>query len=988
MRKNNTKKLGIFIFTLLTLFLFISSVSALTYQEDADETTCTGNLCDGDWGTSVTDVTEYFNYTKPDGAQQATSLWEVKDYNNRTNLTVTEACWNYDSDKIILRVTVVGPVCLEGDTEIKTIFGSKKIKDLKVGDYILSNNEITGLNDIRKVSKVFKSSISTHGNLFYEIHTSNGNVVNATKNHMFYTKEGLFPAFDLREGDILFDINGKEDKIITINLIPDFDSDVYDIEVEGNHNFYAENILVHNPTISVWYCYNGSWSSLRSTNAYLSYEEAMWWNILAGDETPPYFTTIPSDDSITYGQNWAGVDFDAEDETEFDSYAVNDSRFTINSTGFLDDVSILGAGSYALNITINDTAGNENSTIYTLTINKATLSASLTNDKSWTFNYDGTSATLGISESNSGDGDVTYKIYVDGIDKGSSYSQATVGTYSVILNSTGGANYSTSASLDSDTLTINKNTANCQVLFNETSPITYPETFLVWTDCNSDFTLKRNGTTITNNTAQILGAGTYNFSVQRTDTQNYSNTYDEELFTISKASLSGSISGTASITYGTNADIQGSESNNGDADVSYKLYRDGVEVTNPDASNLSAGTYEYIYNATSGENYTVNSSIGTFTLTVNQLSSEVNLSLNYTDGNVSIGSGDTIDLNCTLIEGDGTIYLYNDDTLINSGTSPIGNTTEFSSSGIFNITCIHEATINYTESHETWYVNVSGETSGTFNNFNWTVTSSNVVYSNGSDWIVFNNTDSNNQNITFNNLTDALIAFSNGSIACANISSCDDSVNITLIPGNYSYVLDGFTNLTEGTTRTNSPLVLSRYSDKEVHITNTLSEDITGGVDIIINEYCDDIISDSVHYRSDDGSVNKDINWQCYNDARTKIRINFTELEIINPSTTSNVISYETKPDGSLGSGSSGSDYGDVVQEGNETDENNIPEVEDFKDLSLKDKIIDKAEDIIDETPKKFGVEKILFWVIAVTSFLIICFLLAMVIIYLTKKRK
>jgi len=56
--------------------------------------------------------------------------------------------------------------------------------------------------------------------------------------------------------------------------------------------------------------------------------------------------------------------FNATDETAFDTFAVNDSRFAINDSGWLSNNSILAVGVYELNISINDTAGNTNSTAY------------------------------------------------------------------------------------------------------------------------------------------------------------------------------------------------------------------------------------------------------------------------------------------------------------------------------------------------------------------------------------------------------------------------------------------------------------------------------------------------------------------------------------------------------------------------------------------------------------------------------------------------
>ena len=72
---------------------------------------------------------------------------------------------------------------------------------------------------------------------------------------------------------------------------------------------------------------------------------------------------------------------------------------------------------------------------------------------------------------------------------------------------------------------------------------------------------------IANNSVQFLGAGAYNFTVVRDDTVNYSNTIDEKEFVITKAVPQGSLAGTTPIIYGTAGDVEGTESNILDSDV-------------------------------------------------------------------------------------------------------------------------------------------------------------------------------------------------------------------------------------------------------------------------------------------------------------------------------------------------------------------------------------------------------------------------------------
>ena len=285
-------------------------------------------------------------------------------------------------------------------------------------------------------------------------------------------------------------------------------------------------------------------------------------------------------------------------------------------------VSGLSAGNYDYYWWANDTSSpaNANSTgTITYTINKTKLTGTLASTKGFTYTYDNTATTISFSESNNGDGDVTYKIYRDGVDKNSGESvNLAVGTYSYVLNSTGGTNYSANSSIDAQTLTVNANPGACDVLFNETSPITYPASFTVWSNCTSDFTLYRNGTLISNDTEQILSAGTYNFTVIRTDTQNYSNVYDEESFVVNKGALTGTLTNPSgwTVNYPTEVTIGISESNEGDSDVVYNVSRDGEDKGTGETVTLAVGTYSYVLNSTGGTNYSANSSIDAQTLTV------------------------------------------------------------------------------------------------------------------------------------------------------------------------------------------------------------------------------------------------------------------------------------------------------------------------------------------------------------------------------------
>ena len=98
---------------------------------------------------------------------------------------------------------------------------------------------------------------------------------------------------------------------------------------------------------------------------------------------------------------------------------------------------------------------------------------------------------------------------------------------------------------------------------------------------------------------------------------------------------------------------------------------------------------------------------------------------------------------------------------------------------------------------------------------------------------------SNGNQLNLYNKTSALIYFSNGSVACSNINSCNGNINITLSPNNYSFVLDNY-NKTEGVVRSNDPITLTSSSYTSKTYTSTISNISNVSVSFIVAS-CDSV---------------------------------------------------------------------------------------------------------------------------------------------------
>lgn len=142
--------------------------------------------------------------------------------------------------------------CVTGDTIVKTDKGDISIKELV--DKV-NNNEIINVlsydinNDKIEYQQVTDGMLTRKNANIIEIETEDGNKIKLTPDHKVYTENrGYINAGELTSDDILLNSillsTAEQKKIKQINIVSN--EDVYDITVEKNHNFFANNILVHN----------------------------------------------------------------------------------------------------------------------------------------------------------------------------------------------------------------------------------------------------------------------------------------------------------------------------------------------------------------------------------------------------------------------------------------------------------------------------------------------------------------------------------------------------------------------------------------------------------------------------------------------------------------------------------------------------------------------------------------------------------------------
>lgn len=130
-----------------------------------------------------------------------------------------------------------GGGCFLAGTRIRTEHGFISIEKVTSGQQIISRNETTGKDELAHVERLDKLKAPAH----YVINAN----IKATAEHPFYTTEGIKTVQTLAVGDILRTHKGEQ-KITSIEYI-EGEVDIYNlINVEPNHNYFANDFLVHN----------------------------------------------------------------------------------------------------------------------------------------------------------------------------------------------------------------------------------------------------------------------------------------------------------------------------------------------------------------------------------------------------------------------------------------------------------------------------------------------------------------------------------------------------------------------------------------------------------------------------------------------------------------------------------------------------------------------------------------------------------------------
>jgi intein/homing endonuclease len=171
------------------------------------------------------------------------------------NLQDIEGNHNFFANNVLVH----NRFCFVAGTQITLEGGSKKnIEDIVIGDEVLSFNEASKLIEPKKVVELKQP---VHNDLV-RYHLSNSTTLTCTFDHPIYVDAMELASYkpeltnqrynlgrevsQIKVGDMVRLSTYGHTAIKEIEVLPEEDTQTYIFTVEDNHNFYANDILVHN----------------------------------------------------------------------------------------------------------------------------------------------------------------------------------------------------------------------------------------------------------------------------------------------------------------------------------------------------------------------------------------------------------------------------------------------------------------------------------------------------------------------------------------------------------------------------------------------------------------------------------------------------------------------------------------------------------------------------------------------------------------------
>lgn len=155
------------------------------------------------------------------------------------NLVSIEANHNYYANEVLVHNR-----CFVAGTKIALLDGSyKEIQEIEIGEEVLSFNETLGTNESGVVGDLKQHEVEE----VIRLTLDNEIIILTTHEHPFFTVDkGWVKAKDLEPLDVCRKLDGSEALVSTVEVLKETHTVYNLLNVSEYHNFYANEILVHN----------------------------------------------------------------------------------------------------------------------------------------------------------------------------------------------------------------------------------------------------------------------------------------------------------------------------------------------------------------------------------------------------------------------------------------------------------------------------------------------------------------------------------------------------------------------------------------------------------------------------------------------------------------------------------------------------------------------------------------------------------------------
>lgn len=370
--------------TTLPYFTTIPANVSVDYLDAWGGTTFVGTDADSlpvgyfidDTNNFTINQTGYLNWT---GGGLNASTYEVNVSVNDTAGNVNSTIWKMIVNKItpnpISYIIISDPLSPVTFGTLTTVRGINIITELDSSYKLYRNTTLVSNPDIQTLNA------STYNYTFNSTGNNNYNPTTVSQLLVVNKKNPSTQVLYINNSETNYSniISGTTDNDIYINASIDdtvAEAGAYNFTVNLNGTqiinkvFYTTSVNAYSlRNLSLGY-YNVTLNFTGTPN-YNPVTIVRWINITEeSDDTAPTWTFIPDNATLEFHVDTLGVNFTATDEIELDTYFINDTgNFSINETGWLTNITVLPLGTYIINVSVNDTSNNVNSTIYQVVVN-------------------------------------------------------------------------------------------------------------------------------------------------------------------------------------------------------------------------------------------------------------------------------------------------------------------------------------------------------------------------------------------------------------------------------------------------------------------------------------------------------------------------------------------------------------------------------------------------------------------------------------------